>query len=84
MKKLIVAVLLVGASVGMNATAQAGELSTIDYLGEAISQQANAVKNELLRTTEKALKQTMAEIKLVFIPVVDGDDEVISMPVEQP
>ncbi len=84
MKKLIVAVLLVNASMVMNPTAQAAELSTIDYLGEVISQQANAVKNELLRTTEKALKQTMAEIKLVFAAADDADQEVVSAPVKQP
>lgn len=66
MKKVMIAVALVSASMMMNPAAQAGETSTIDYLGQAISQQASAVKNELVRATENALKQTMADIKLVF------------------
>lgn len=45
---------------------QAEETSTIDYLGLAIAAQANAVGDELLRATEAALAQTLAEIKLVF------------------
>jgi hypothetical protein len=66
MKKVMIVVALISASVLMNPAAQAAETSTIDYLGQAISQQASAVKNELVRATENALKQTLAEIKLVF------------------
>ncbi|WP_127347096.1 hypothetical protein [Pseudidiomarina mangrovi] len=79
MKKVMIAVVLASASMMMNPAAQAAETSTIDYLGQAISQQANAVKNELVRATENALKQTMADIKLVFASAPEESAKVVTV-----
>lgn len=79
MKKVMIAVVLVSASMMMNPAAKAAEPSTIDYLGLAISQQASAVKNELVRATENALKQTMADIKLVFSATPEVEEKVVTV-----
>lgn len=79
MKKVIIAIALVSASMLMNPAAKAAETSTIDLLGQAISQQASAVKNELVRATENALKQTMADIKLAFSDAPEVTEKAVTV-----
>jgi hypothetical protein len=79
MKKVMIALVLVSASMMMNPAAKAAETSTIDYLGLAISQQASAVKNELVRATENALKQTMADIRLAFSAAPEVEEKVVAV-----
>ena len=79
MKQVIIAVALMSASMMISPAVKAEEISTIDYLGQAISQQASAVKDELLRATENALKQTMAEIKLAFSDAPEVTPEMVTV-----